>query len=223
MLAISVFLLALVFSSALSPLLTTLLISTKSQITIALGGVNVAFWLNENIGMLTVTFLTLVPTATALGYSFKKKGKRHYELHARSLFGTLRISVLGVLFNSGTICLARWSKLRYPLRGAKFVALCALLILIAVQGMAQPTQLGMTSQVFAEPTQARVLSVVVSPGQTDMGLHALNSSMGTQLRPVPAVSNQSNIPVPEFSGVPAAIVAFAALAASVYLLKRRRK
>jgi len=32
---------------------------------------------------------------------------------------------------------------------------------------------------------------------------------------------QSNIPVPEFSGV--AVVAFSALAASVYLLKRRRK
>jgi len=50
-------------------------------------------------------------------------------------------------------------------------------------------------------------SVSVSPGQSGTGQNVY--------------LEQSNIPVPEFSGV--AVVAFSALAASVYLLKRRRK
>jgi hypothetical protein len=50
-------------------------------------------------------------------------------------------------------------------------------------------------------------SVSVSPGQTGTGQNVY--------------LEQSNIPVPEFSGV--AVVAFSALAASVHLLKRRRK
>jgi hypothetical protein len=50
-------------------------------------------------------------------------------------------------------------------------------------------------------------SVSITPGQTGTGQNVY--------------LEQSNIPVPEFSGV--AVVAFSALAASVYLLKRRRK
>jgi hypothetical protein len=50
-------------------------------------------------------------------------------------------------------------------------------------------------------------SVSVSPGQVGTGQNVY--------------LEQSNIPVPEFSGI--AVVAFSALAASVYLLKRRRK
>ena len=50
-------------------------------------------------------------------------------------------------------------------------------------------------------------SVSVSPGQVGSGQNVY--------------LEQSNIPVPEFSA--AAIIAFSALAASVYLLKRRRK
>ena len=54
---------------------------------------------------------------------------------------------------------------------------------------------------------AQTFSVVVSPGQSGVGQNVY--------------MQQSNIPVPEFSGV--AVVAFSALAASVYLLRRRRK
>jgi hypothetical protein len=50
-------------------------------------------------------------------------------------------------------------------------------------------------------------AVSVSPGQTGTGQNVY--------------LEQNQIPVPEFSGV--AVVAFSALAASVYLLKRRRK
>ena len=50
-------------------------------------------------------------------------------------------------------------------------------------------------------------SVSVSPGESGSGQNVY--------------LEQSNIPVPEFSGI--AVVAFSALAASVYLLKRRRK
>jgi hypothetical protein len=50
-------------------------------------------------------------------------------------------------------------------------------------------------------------SVSISPGQTGTGQNVY--------------LEQSNIPVPEFSGI--AVVAFSALASSVYLLKRRRK
>ncbi len=57
---------------------------------------------------------------------------------------------------------------------------------------------GLASQTF---------SVSVSAGQTGNGLNAY--------------LEQSNIPVPEFSGI--AIVAFSALAASLYLLRRRRQ
>jgi hypothetical protein len=50
-------------------------------------------------------------------------------------------------------------------------------------------------------------SVSIAPGQTGTGQNVY--------------LEQSQIPVPEFSG--AAVVAFSALAASVYLVKRRRK
>jgi len=61
---------------------------------------------------------------------------------------------------------------------------------------------------IAQPGYApQTWSVSVSPGQTGTGQNVY--------------LEQSNIPVPEFSGV--AVVAFSALAASVYLLKRRRK
>jgi hypothetical protein len=50
-------------------------------------------------------------------------------------------------------------------------------------------------------------SVAVSAGQTGTGQNIY--------------LEQSNIPVPEFSGI--AIVAFSALAASLYLLRRRRR
>jgi len=54
---------------------------------------------------------------------------------------------------------------------------------------------------------AQTWSVSISPGESGTGQNVY--------------LEQSNIPVPEFSGV--AVVAFSALAASVYLLKRRRK
>ena len=61
---------------------------------------------------------------------------------------------------------------------------------------------------IAEPGYApQTWSVSITPGQTGTGQNIY--------------LEQSNIPVPEFSGV--AIAAFSALAASVYLLKRRRK
>jgi hypothetical protein len=61
---------------------------------------------------------------------------------------------------------------------------------------------------IAQPGYApQTWSVSVSPGQSGTGQNVY--------------LEQSNIPVPEFSGV--AVVAFSALAASVYLLKRRRK
>ncbi|HXX72914.1 MAG TPA: carboxypeptidase-like regulatory domain-containing protein [Candidatus Acidoferrales bacterium] len=61
---------------------------------------------------------------------------------------------------------------------------------------------------IAEPGYApQTWSVSVSPGQSGTGQNVY--------------LEQSNIPVPEFSGV--AVVAFSVLAASVYLLKRRRK
>ena len=61
---------------------------------------------------------------------------------------------------------------------------------------------------IAEPGYApQTWSVSISPGETGTGQNVY--------------LEQSNIPVPEFSGV--AVVAFSALAASVYLLKRRRK
>ena len=60
------------------------------------------------------------------------------------------------------------------------------------------TSPGYTSQSF---------SVAVSPGQAGVGQNLY--------------LEQSNIPVPEFSGI--AVVAFSALAASLYLLRRRRK
>jgi hypothetical protein len=54
---------------------------------------------------------------------------------------------------------------------------------------------------------AQTFSVVISPGQAGVGQNVY--------------MQQNNVPVPEFSGV--AVVAFSALAASVYLLRRRRK
>ena len=61
---------------------------------------------------------------------------------------------------------------------------------------------------IAEPGYApQTWSVSISPGQTGTGQNVY--------------LEQSKIPVPEFSGV--AVVTFSALAASVYLLKRRRK
>ena len=54
---------------------------------------------------------------------------------------------------------------------------------------------------------AQTFSAAVSPDQFGVGQNAY--------------LQQSNIPVPEFSGV--AVVAFSALAASLYLLRRRRK
>jgi hypothetical protein len=61
---------------------------------------------------------------------------------------------------------------------------------------------------IAQPGYAsQAWSVSVSPGESGAGQNVY--------------LEQSNIPVPEFSGV--AVVAFSALAASVYLLKRRRK
>jgi len=61
---------------------------------------------------------------------------------------------------------------------------------------------------IAEPGYAaQTWSVSVSPGQSGTGQNVY--------------LEQSNIPVPEFSSI--AVVAFSALAASVYLLKRRRK
>jgi len=61
---------------------------------------------------------------------------------------------------------------------------------------------------IAQPGYApQTWSVSISPGQTGTGQNVY--------------LEQNNIPVPEFSG--AAVVAFSALAASVYLLKRRRK
>jgi hypothetical protein len=61
---------------------------------------------------------------------------------------------------------------------------------------------------IAQPGYApQTWSVSISPGQTGTGQNVY--------------LEQSNIPVPEFSGV--AVMAFSALAASVYLLKRRRK
>ena len=54
---------------------------------------------------------------------------------------------------------------------------------------------------------AQTFSVVVSPGQSGVGQNVY--------------MQQSNIPVPEFSAI--GIVAFSALAASLYLLRRRRR
>jgi hypothetical protein len=67
---------------------------------------------------------------------------------------------------------------------------------------------GSYSFTLAQPGYApQTWSVAISPGQTGTGQNVY--------------LEQSNIPVPEFSGV--AVVAFSALAASLYLLKRRRK
>jgi hypothetical protein len=54
---------------------------------------------------------------------------------------------------------------------------------------------------------SQTFSVVVTPGQTGIGQNLY--------------LQQSNIPVPEFSAI--GVVAFSALAASVYLLRRRRR
>jgi len=75
-----------------------------------------------------------------------------------------------------------------------------------VYGMFLPT--GSYQFSIAQPGYAaQSWSVSVSPGQTGTGQNVY--------------LEQSNIPVPEFSGV--AVVAFSALAASVYLLRRRRE
>ena len=67
---------------------------------------------------------------------------------------------------------------------------------------------GTYSFTISQPGYApQTWSVSISPGQTGTGQNVY--------------LEQSNIPVPEFSGI--AVVAFSALAASVYLLKRRRK
>jgi len=66
-----------------------------------------------------------------------------------------------------------------------------------------------TFSIAAPGYAAQSWTVSISPGESGSGQNVY--------------LEQSNIPVPEFPGVPAAIVAFAALAASVYLLKRRRK